>query len=543
MQRPAQSRQCPRRPTTVRPARLLFRVRSPAGNHLRRRRRGTTRAACTSLSPPNSASSTRIAAWSGAGAYADGSQNSENAFDARVDLLGNTTTWSVFATDTLSIGEAWNVTMSGRYNRTRVKNQDHLEPVVGGGSLDGHYTFSRFNPAVGVTYSPTASLNAYVGYSEGSRAPSSIELGCADPEHPCKLPNAMAGDPPLHQVVARTWELGVRGNLGAALRWNLGVFRASSDDDILFVADNQSGFGYFRNFGQTRRQGIEAGLSGSYGQFQYGANYTLLDANLSEQRDDQCSRQQQQRRTLSRTRRQHRDPVRRPYSAHPAQPVQGVRRRSARPAHCRSTSTCLPHPASMRAATRTTSTSPTASITSDPERHPATRCSTSAPDSRQRESLTLFFQVNNLFDREYYTSAQLGADRLHVDRQFHCSTLLGPRRRRRASRGACDVLRTRPTPYRLDRPQLCVRQARALTLHAPHVARPEPGDPLSSRLDVNYVENMKFLAHRPNAGIARTLPFATPRSPGASTRRSPAGRVGDASASPARERRGRGSAR
>ena len=63
------------------------------------------------------------------------------------------------------------------------------------------------------------------GYSEGSRAATSIELGCADPDEPCKLPNAMAGDPPLEQVVTRTWEAGVRGQR-RGVSWNAGVFRA-----------------------------------------------------------------------------------------------------------------------------------------------------------------------------------------------------------------------------------------------------------------------------------------------------------------------------
>ena len=82
------------------------------------------------------------------------------------------------------------------------------------GSLDGDHVFSRFNPAVGVTFDPSTQLNLYAGYSEGSRAATSIELGCADPEQPCKLPNAMAGDPPLDQVVTRTFEAGVRGERG-----------------------------------------------------------------------------------------------------------------------------------------------------------------------------------------------------------------------------------------------------------------------------------------------------------------------------------------
>ena len=88
----------------------------------------------------------------------------------------------------------------GRSSRTSTR----ITPGGGPGSLDGTHTFSRFNPAAGLTIDLPRRVNAYVGYSEGSRAATSIELGCADPESPCKLPNAMAGDPPLDQVVTRT---------------------------------------------------------------------------------------------------------------------------------------------------------------------------------------------------------------------------------------------------------------------------------------------------------------------------------------------------
>jgi outer membrane receptor protein involved in Fe transport len=122
-------------------------------------------------------------------------------------------------------------------------------------------------------------FKAYVGYSEGSRAPSAIELGCADPANPCRLPNSLAGDPPLNQVVTKTWEAGLHGQLPGGLRWNAGVFRAENNDDILFVAapDNTQ-FGYFKNFGKTRREGLELGASGKTGALQFGANYTWLNA-------------------------------------------------------------------------------------------------------------------------------------------------------------------------------------------------------------------------------------------------------------------------
>ena len=80
--------------------------------------------------------------------------------------------------------------------------------------LDGDHTFQRFNPAVGLTVG-TDALTFYAGYSEASRAPSPVELTCADEDDPCRLPNAFVADPPLEQVVAKTFEAGVRGAFGS----------------------------------------------------------------------------------------------------------------------------------------------------------------------------------------------------------------------------------------------------------------------------------------------------------------------------------------
>ena len=197
-------------------------------------------------------------------------------FDARVDLHGRINTGSVYATDTLAAGK-WNFTLSGRYNRTTVDNQDHVTPA-GSGSLTATNSFGRFNPAAGATFNAKPMLNAYFGYSEGSRAPTSIELGCADPNQPCKLPNALAGDPPLSQVVTRTLEAGLRGGQEPRFNWSAGWFRAENHDDILFVSSTQTGFGYFKNFGETRRQGLEADLNSRIWRVTLGVGYTFLDA-------------------------------------------------------------------------------------------------------------------------------------------------------------------------------------------------------------------------------------------------------------------------
>lgn len=203
-------------------------------------------------------------------------------FDTRVDLDGLIRTWSLFASDTITIDGRWHITLAGRYNQTTIRNRDRITPGGDAGSLDGDHDFRRLNPAAGLTYSPSAVLNLYAGYSEGSRTPTSIELGCADPDQPCKLPNAMAGDPPLNQVVTATWEAGVRGR-HRGVSWNAGVFRAANRDDILFVTSEQTGFGYFRNFGETRRQGLELGASRALGRLTLGGGYTYLRATFQSE--------------------------------------------------------------------------------------------------------------------------------------------------------------------------------------------------------------------------------------------------------------------
>ncbi|NMG45109.1 TonB-dependent receptor [Aromatoleum toluvorans] len=189
-------------------------------------------------------------------------------------LLGRTRTTSLYATDTVALAPTLHLTGSLRYNRTRVINSDRM-----GDALNGDFTYHKLNPALGLTWQATPALTVYGGFTQGNRAPTPIELGCADPENACSLPNAMAADPFLRQVVTRTVELGVRGKLAGNTQWNATAFRSTNRDDILFVGTGGS-LGFFTNFGQTRRQGVELGLSGEIGAFDWQANYSYLDATF-----------------------------------------------------------------------------------------------------------------------------------------------------------------------------------------------------------------------------------------------------------------------
>ncbi len=185
----------------------------------------------------------------------------------------------IYALDTFDVTDAFSIAGGGRFNYARIQLEDQI-----GTELNGTHTFSRFNPMIGGTYKITPELTAYAGYSEANRAPTPLELGCADPAHPCIIGAFLIADPPLKQVVSRTIEAGFRGtkelNIGT-LGWKIGGFRATNADDILAIPSPElQGFGYFQNVGRTRRQGIEAQVNLTSKTLQMYASYALVDARF-----------------------------------------------------------------------------------------------------------------------------------------------------------------------------------------------------------------------------------------------------------------------
>ncbi len=185
----------------------------------------------------------------------------------------------IFFADTLALADAWTLTVSGRYNYARIIINDRSGEDPG---LDGSYTFTRFNPAVGVNFNPSALLTAYAAYNQGMRAPTPIELTCANAAAPCKLPNVFLADPPLQMVVAKTVEVGARGTPGTGLQWAGALYRTDLDNDIQFIASGAGGanVGYFQNVGQTRRQGVELMGSARWGELTLTLRYNHIDATF-----------------------------------------------------------------------------------------------------------------------------------------------------------------------------------------------------------------------------------------------------------------------
>jgi outer membrane cobalamin receptor len=194
---------------------------------------------------------------------------------AAVRLRSTATHASAYVADFFSVSPRVTFSGSARLTRTWVRLRDGL-----GDELDGDHAFIRVNPATGLTVNLAAGVTAFASYSVSSRVPTPSELGCADPDDPCRLPNAFVADPPLEAVVARSTEGGLRGRT-PGVSWSASVFRTAISDDIIFVSSGAlTNAGHFENIGDTSRAGLETMLSGRSGPVAWSAAYTYLRAEF-----------------------------------------------------------------------------------------------------------------------------------------------------------------------------------------------------------------------------------------------------------------------
>ncbi len=155
--------------------------------------------------------------------------------------------------------------------------------------VNGDHRYFRVNPSFGIVYKQDNSLSLLVNYKEANRVPSPVELSCADPAAPCRLPNAFVADPPLEQVITRGIEVGARGKFNRKnynVNWNSIFHFAQNYEDILFVSSGTGlSSGFFKNFGKTNRAGFDLSLQANKGKNKIGIksfkfNYSFLKATF-----------------------------------------------------------------------------------------------------------------------------------------------------------------------------------------------------------------------------------------------------------------------
>jgi outer membrane receptor for Fe3+-dicitrate len=192
-------------------------------------------------------------------------------------VIGKSRTAGVYLAGSMQLAPGTQLTASARYGHTQVDNTLSNER---GPQPAESFTYNRLNPSLGITHVLVPGMTLFANVAQGNRVPTVIELGCADPENPCRLPVGLQSDPYLKQVLARTMEAGARGRFqgdGVSGSYSLSLHRTVNRDDILFIS-SPSRQGYFSNFERTRHQGLDALLTRQSGRLGIRLAYSYLQA-------------------------------------------------------------------------------------------------------------------------------------------------------------------------------------------------------------------------------------------------------------------------
>jgi len=188
--------------------------------------------------------------------------------------------YGLFAADVLTVAPDLDLNLAGRFNDAQIDLTDEL-----GGPVNGQHTYGRFNPSAGITYRTALGPQIYGSYSESNRAPTPEELSCASAAAPCSLLNFFVGDPNLHQVVAHTFEVGIRkhrqGPGDERITWSVALYHTLNTDDIIYETTVYNpNLAYYTNAGRTLRQGAEANLRFETQRLHVTLGYAYTDATF-----------------------------------------------------------------------------------------------------------------------------------------------------------------------------------------------------------------------------------------------------------------------
>ncbi len=197
-------------------------------------------------------------------------------------VSGHSTAVGLYASDTWTLQPGTHLTATVRLNHARVRNTlGSMDDDTG--VFEQHpresFRYNSLNPALGVAQRLGEAVTLFANVARNNRVPTVIELGCADPEEPCRLPAGLQADPYLKQVVSLGAEGGLRWKLPGGPEGSLTFYRQDNRDDILFRSTSVTGqLGYFANFPRTRHQGVDLDSQWRLGSWNLGLGWSWLDA-------------------------------------------------------------------------------------------------------------------------------------------------------------------------------------------------------------------------------------------------------------------------
>lgn len=127
----------------------------------------------------------------------------DEAPEVSAAVTGTSSTMGIYITDTWRVAATTHVTSTLRFNQSRVSNQITSVDDDSGeleAKANERFRYRSLNPALGIAHRVGGGVTVFANVARNTRVPTVIELGCADPEEPCRLPAGLQADPYLKQV-------------------------------------------------------------------------------------------------------------------------------------------------------------------------------------------------------------------------------------------------------------------------------------------------------------------------------------------------------
>lgn len=228
-------------------------------------------------------SKTRYQQWS-ADAEFDGARVAiiEGDFENQADHKGKNNQYALFIGDVFTPAPGTLLMGALRYDYAKVKN-DLMSWEEDG---DEHptkesFSYKKLNPSFGFSQVLNKQATVFGNWSQGMRVPTAFELGCSNPDYPCRVPTGLQDDPYLKPIISQTAEIGFRLFPTEKTRVTIAAFSNINKDDVMFVRAPSSTVGnegIFQNIGNTQRDGIELTARHRESRLELGASYTYLKA-------------------------------------------------------------------------------------------------------------------------------------------------------------------------------------------------------------------------------------------------------------------------
>lgn len=170
--------------------------------------------------------------------------------------------------DEVTFGERYTVSAGIRADYVKFEVDDNFPVSLSNPDDSGQRTLHAWSPMVGFVDKFSPLHSAYANISRAFETPTTTELG--------NQANGSGGfNPDLQPQLSTTYEIGLKGIVFSRVQYDLAGFDTEVHDELIpFEVPSGNGRTYYRNAGQTRREGLEAALQTDVDAFTIAASYT-----------------------------------------------------------------------------------------------------------------------------------------------------------------------------------------------------------------------------------------------------------------------------